>query len=94
MLAELSLYHQYNYDRLTSIKIRRKQKNMYYPCCRVDLKAATFDLWFSLDQTITHVIIINNCRMNYVFLNINTVGLRTINIYRIYGRTIEFNDYH
>ena len=39
-------------------------KNMHYPFCRVNLNAATFDLLFYLGKMVTHVIIINNGRMN------------------------------
>ena len=40
--AELSLYHQNKYGRLTSIKMPRISIKNHYQCCTVDLKAAAF----------------------------------------------------
>ena len=81
--AELRSYRQYNYRCLNSLKIQRILKSNHYSCCRVVLKAATFDLSFSLGKTVTPVITINNCHMNSIYFYIKTGRLKTINIYSI-----------
>ena len=55
---------QYDACALNKHKNTTYIKNIHYRCCKVDLKAATFELLFSLGKTVTHVIIINNGRMN------------------------------